>query len=148
MKKTIIAIAIAFALAFSGCAAIKTPAMLSTEIAKSEPYTDLQIQDGGMVYKIPAVLGDIKAEVWSMQEYQVTQDIFSVEFVKADAALLFLIRFDGKTMELLALSTSTIIEDKQEFEYWIYNGKAYPKKVDDEKMQAYVKMVVDMSRDK
>ncbi len=142
MRKLLVAIALALSLAFGGCATVgTTPDMTDTEATQTEQYTDMQLQGSEVVYKIPIVIGNLQDKTWRIRDQALGNNFHVLFFDKGNEAVSMLMKFDGKVVTIMALVYVKKVNDVVEAMYWIYNGKAYPKKVDKLEMDAYSKML-------
>lgn len=144
MKKLLVAAILTLSLIFSGCVATKAPQ--GTKVVQIEKYQDMQINPGGIKYKIPAFVGDINDKKWDIQDHKYGKNTFGMLLSKDKVAISMLLRFDKSEAVLLSIVTTVYDDGEAEMRYFIYNGKVYPKEVDEPEMGAYVKMVFKLDK--
>ena len=149
ITRTIVSLAVALGLTVgllfaSGCATAVTTQ--GTKVMQIEKYQDMQLNDDGIKYKIPVFVGDLNDKKWSIQDHRYGKNTFGMLLSKDKVAISMLLRFDKSEAVLLAIVITVYDDGETEQRYYIYNGKVYPKEVDEPKMKAYTKMVFKQDR--
>jgi hypothetical protein len=140
MKKLLIAIALALSLAFGGCAGVQPK---NNGGAVVEQYHDLQFHKDSKVFKIPNSITDLNGEGWSIKDTTIAKNTYAFFISREGEGVTMLVVFDGKELILMVLIHSKKVGEDYTYTSYIYDGKMFPRKVEEEEMKSYIEKVIE-----